>query len=178
MEIPDPTRIVKIGIVSMLSTLPLVVWVFLGGSGGLGAFSETEACNSITIAAIMATAVVNALILPIFYWPRVLNGEDDGKRVLRKGTAARGIIRSMGEPIAVPVHTKQGSFTGLRVSVEVEHDGRSYFVSRHLTHVPEALLHSLSEGMEIPVRVSRQDRMNIAIDWKPLLGQYLGGGDS
>lgn len=175
MEIPDPSRIARIVLVSLLTTIPLFTWVFLGGSGGLGAFGETGAFRSIAIGAAVVTVVLNSLVLPVFYWPRVLNGGEDGKRVLRRGKAARGTIRSLSEPTGIPVRSRKGCFIGVRVSVEVEQDGGNYLVSS-LVMVPDSLAHTLREGMELPLRVSRKDRMNIAPDWKAYIAGYLGGG--
>lgn len=172
MDGVDPVKLLKTMASSFLFILPLFFWLILGGTGVFGAFSETETYNTVTIIFIIIVAIGCTLVIPIFVWPRIWNGEDTRDDILRKGRPAKGVIRSVGGRGAEGVRWRKRSNTYIRTSIEVSGEGPDYVVDPHLALVPDTILPFLKEGMEVPVMVSRHDGRKIAIVWEPLLEHY------
>lgn len=170
----DPLKLVKASIVSMLATAPLIVWMILADQGYLGDFRGTRAFDHVTIGLMALTGLLFLLVI-FLVWPRVFNGpvekEESRSAILSRGRAGRGILRSLG--LRGKKVSERGVAGWLQVmSVEVLEEGGAYTVEKHLDLVPERLMPYLSEGMELPLMISRDERTRLAVNWRPLLERY------
>ncbi len=172
----DPMKLFKVLLISFLSGLPLVVWVFLSGTGRLGEFSDTPACRTVTIVLFIITTIWYVGVTPFLIWPRLFNGPgpESLDHILNSGTPARAVLVSIGFRGIGGIRRRRRRNTYQIMDLEVTGEAGTYSVPGHLDLVPECVLPFLRVGMEFPVRVSREDRTRIAIDWEPILEHYPG----
>jgi len=174
----DTGKLALAVLISFLSAVPLVAWVWLGASGRLGEFVDAEQHRDLTIALFIVTAVWFVGVTPFLIWPRIWNGTDARENLLKKGIPARGILLETGLRGKEGIRYRKRRNTYLVMAVKVTLPDDTYTVQSHLALVPENILPFVREGMEFPVRVSRADRMMIESDWEPLMVHYPGDSAS
>jgi hypothetical protein len=168
----QPKKLALAILISFLSAMPLVVWVYLGATGQLSGFVDAKHQEDLTIALLIVTTVWYIGVTPFVIWPRIWNGTDARENLLKKGTPARGILLETGLKGKEGIKYQKRRNTCLVMAVKVILPDDSYEVRSHLALVPESILPFVREGMEFPVRVNPSDRMSIEIDWEPLLVHY------
>jgi hypothetical protein len=168
----DPSKLAKAVLVSFLSAMPLVVWVFLGGTGRLGDYADTQGFQNVTIGLFIVTAIWYVGVVPFLIWPRIFTGPDASDEILRTGIPARGELVGLGLRGIDGVMWRKRRNTYHTMAVKVTLARETYTLENHVALVPEQILPFLREGMEFPVQVSEADRNKITIDWEPLLKHY------
>lgn len=170
----DAKKLALAILISFLSCMPLLAWVFLGGTGRLGVFAGTREYHDLTIAVAMVTAAWLVAVMPFVIWPRIFNGPSEGEGSLKDGIPARAVLLERGLEGRGGIRFRKRRNTYLVMTLKVFLPEETYIVKSHLALVPESILPFVREGMEFPVRVGRSDRMAVGIDWEPLLEHYPG----
>jgi len=168
----DSKQLAMAMLVSFLSAMPLIVWVFLGGTGSLGDFAETQRYQDITIALFIITAIWFVGVVPFLIWPRIFGGSDAVDHTISNGIPARGVLVGLGLKGIGGVQWRKRRNTFHTIAVKVTLEREVYTLENHVALIPERILPFLREGMEFPVMVSPDNRMKIEIDWEPLLQHY------
>lgn len=166
-------------LISFISGIPLVAWIFFGGTGRLGDYALTEGYRTVTIVIAVLTGIWYFVVTPFLIWPRIFNGSGSESRdyILKKGAPARAVLLSLGLRGLGDIRWKGRRNTYQVMSLKVTLEGEEYTIDGHLELVPESVVPFLRRGMEFPMKVSRSDRMKIAIDWEPLLPHFPGSAE-
>jgi hypothetical protein len=174
MDPIHPRKLALAILISFFSAMPLVAWVYLGATGHLSGFVDEEQHKDLTIALFIVTTVWFVGVTPFLIWPRIFNGTDARENLLKKGIPARGIVLETGLVGKKGIRYLKRRNTYLVMAVKVILPDDTYEIQSHLALVPENILPFVREGMEFPVRVNPSNRMNIEIDWEPLMVHYPG----
>lgn len=167
-----PKKLALAILISFLSAMPLVAWVYLGATGQLSGFVDADRQHDLTIALFIVTTVWFVGVTPFLIWPRIFNGTDARENLLEKGIPARGIVLETGLVGKTGIRYLKRMNTCLVMAVKVILPDDTFEVQSHLALVPESILPFVRKGMEFPVRVNPSNRMNIEIDWEPLMSHY------
>src|ERR671918_2186491 len=87
---------------------------------------------------------------------QIQQGEKDGPRILAEGQAGKGIIREMGTP------ARGASMYNIDLDLEVHVGSRSPYRVMNQYIVPSSA--NLAVGVELPIKVDREDPSRIMID--------------
>jgi hypothetical protein len=88
---------------------------------------------------------------------QIQQGEKDGPRILAEGQAGKGIIREMGTP------ARGASMYNIDLDLEVHVGSLSPYRVMNQYIVPSSA--NLAVGVELPIKVDREDPSRIMIDW-------------
>jgi len=83
--------------------------------------------------------------------------QSDAPRILAEGAAGKGIIRTMGTP------ARGAQWFNVDLDLEVHVGSRKPYRVANQYMVPESA--QLGPGVELPIKVDREDAAKIAIDW-------------
>ncbi|OPL19654.1 MAG: hypothetical protein AVO35_01395 [Candidatus Aegiribacteria sp. MLS_C] len=161
----DFPKFIRFSLAALMFYAPLAAWFLLGIAGVLGDISQERFDHYSVMIAMGCTALFLIVGIPVVL-PRAWNGSVPERKLLSRGTRARGFIRSMAEAASGTV----GEVDAVRMllQIEIQEDDGRYLTLPGEFDVPAETAPLLHEGMELPLRVDPGDRYRFAVDWKRL----------
>jgi len=166
MSTGDFVKILKACLVSMLIPAPLFVFIFLSSYGVFGEnFNETYIYKIIFVVLVIFTIIMLIVWQPFFYWARLFNGSGTRDDLLKTGKSGTGVIKSIGEMNDDVITVNRKPHFYLPLGVEIQ-DRFSPYIVNFTSLVPASELTRIKTGIEIPLKIDRNNNENIAIDWE------------
>lgn len=162
----DFGKVIKAIVVGMLIIAPLWFYLLLSG---LGVFGENFT-GTILYKVILAVLIVFMIIMlfiwqPFYFWRKLFNGSGTRDYVLKMGIPKSGIIKSTGKASKYPISIKGEPYHKIPVEIEVLDPFSPYTVNIE-EYVPEDEMHRLRPGIEVTLKIDRDDKKNLYIDWE------------
>jgi hypothetical protein len=162
----DFTKIIKMILVGMLIIAPLWIYLLLSGLGVFGDYyTDTTQYKIILYILVVITLIMLFIWQPFFFWRKLFNGSPTRDYLLKMGIKKNGIIKKTGKVSKYPIIIKKKRYYSIPVEIEVLDEVSSY-TTKIKADIPEDKLGGIKPGIEVKLRIDKDDRNNLCIDWE------------
>lgn len=145
--------------------IPPALYLYLSYDGYLGTDFTDTLLHKIILGILGLFVLVMGLIWqPFYFWRRLFKPPGPKSKILQRGKSAVGIIKKLGERSEGFDIIDDRPYFSIPLEIEVKKPESSYTVECEAI-VPASTVPWLKEDLEVPIKVDKDDKEKVAIDW-------------